>query len=132
MPALAEIIPFPPRRSCSSILSRFSTEDEAMTSSLICTLADEIATWGRDGSASARIYFYLSFHHTLLHRWICQLTAQDTVECQQLARKLGETFRYVSSTAVLDSGRPDPKGYSKNLNELADHLRALLRFIQAS
>lgn len=132
MPALAEVIPLPLRRSCSTTLSRFSTEDEAMTSSLICMLADEMATWGRDGSASARIYFYLSFHHTPLHRWICLLTAQETVECQQLARKLGETFQYASSAAALDSGRPDSEAYCKNLNELADHLRALLRFIQAS
>jgi hypothetical protein len=131
MPALAEVIPFPPRRSRPAALPRFSAEDEAMTSSLICMLADEMATWGRDGSASARIYFYVSFHHAPFHRWMRLLTGQETVECRHLARKLDEAFRYVSSTAAMDSGRSNPEAYSKRLNELADHLRALLLLIQA-
>lgn len=130
MPALAEVIPFSPRRSRLAAPSRFSAEDEAMTSSLICMLADEMVTWGRDGSASARIYFYLGFHHSPFRRWMRLLAAQETVECRQLACKLDEAFQYVSSTAALDSGRSDPEAYSKKLSELVDHFRALLRLIQ--
>lgn len=131
MPALAEVIPFSPRRSRPAAQSCFSADDEAMTSGLICVLADEIATWGRDGSASARIYFYLSFHHSPFHRWMRLLATQETVDSRQLARQLGEAFQYASSTAALDSGKSDPEAYCRKLNELADHLRALLRLIQA-
>jgi len=131
MSALAEIIPFSPRRSRPAAQSRFSADDEAMTSGLICMLADEIATWGRDGSASARIYFYLSFHRSPFHRWMSLLAAQETVDSRQLARQLGEAFQHVSSTEALDNGTSDPEAHCRKLNELADHLRALLRLIQA-
>lgn len=131
MPALAEVIPFYPRRSRPAAQSRFSTDDEAMTSGLICMLADELATWGGDSSASARIYFYLGFHRSPFHRWMRLLAAQETVDSRQLARQLGEAFQYVSSTAALGGGTSDSEAYCRKLNELADHLRTLVRLIQA-
>ena len=123
MPALAEVIPFSPRRSRPVGKPRFSADDESMTSSLIGVLADEMTTWGRDDSSRARIYFYFSFHHYSLQRWMVLLAAQETVHSRQLAQQLGEAFQYVTSTATLESGTVDCEGYRRRLNELADHLR---------
>ena len=130
MSASAEVIPFSTRRSQPTGKPLFSGEDEAMTSSLIDMLADEMTTWGRDGSARARIYFYLSFHYYSLQRWMGLLIAQETVDSRRLARQLDEAFRYITSTAALDGSIVDWEGHRMQLNELADHLRDLLRLIR--
>jgi hypothetical protein len=131
MPALAEVIPLPSRRPRPTGKPRFSADDQAMISSLIGMLTDEMATWDKDGSARARIYFYFRFHHYLVERWMGLLFAQETAGSQRLARQLGDAFQYVTSTATLGSSRVDRDGYRRRLNELAGHLRALL-LIQAS
>lgn len=130
MSALAEVIPFPSHRSHPSALPQFSVEDEVMTSNLIRMLAGELAKWRRDASASARIYFYVSFHHCPFHRWTHLLTAQETADCEELARKLEESFQYASSTVGLYEGESGSKAYSQKLNDLADQLRDMLQLIQ--
>jgi hypothetical protein len=131
MPALAEVIPLSSRRPHPTGKPPFSADDQAMITSLITMLADEMTAWDKDGPARARIYFYFRFHYYSVERWIGLLFGQKTADSRQLASQLGDAFHYVTSTAMLDSSRVDRDGYRRKLNELAGHLRALL-LIQAS
>lgn len=131
MPALAEVIPLSSRRPRATGKPCFSAEDQAMISSLIGMLADEMTTRDKDGFAQARIYFYFRFHYYSVERWMGLLFARKTADSRQLALQLGDAFHYVTSTAMLDSSRADRDGYRRKLNELASHLHALL-LIQAS
>jgi hypothetical protein len=106
-------------------------DDAAMASSLISMLAEEKAAWNEDGSTAARIYFFFSFHNYSLRRWTGLLSEQETARSQQLAQELGDAFGYVTSIATLDVFGIDRESYQEKLDELADHLRALLRIIQA-
>jgi hypothetical protein len=126
MSELAKVTPLSSRRSGPIGKPHFSTDDEEMISSLACMLTDEMANWDRDGSARARIYFYFSFHHYLVERWMGVLSTQETLANRQLARQLDDAFQYVTSTTILDSSKFDHDGYRRKLDELADNLRALL------
>jgi hypothetical protein len=126
MPALADVIPLSSRRSSPTAKPYFSADDQAMIYSVIGMLVDEIATWDKDSSAGARIFFYFRFHHYSVERWMSLLLAHETADYRQLAWQIDDAFQYVTSTAMLNNSGADRDGYRKKLNELADNLRALL------
>src|SRR5579862_9468543 len=118
MPTLAEVIPLHAHRPGSADRSRFSVDDEAMTSRLTCMLADELATWGDDSSASARVSFCIGFHRSLLHRWIRLLAAQEADHSRQVAHELSEALQRVDANTELKIDMPDPNSYRRELNQI--------------
>jgi hypothetical protein len=131
MPALADVIPLSSRRPGPAATPYLSADDQTMICSAIGMLVDEIATWDKDSSARARIFFYFRFHHYSVERWMSSLLAQETEDGPQLARQIDDAFQYITSTAMLGNSGTDRDGCRKKLNELTDNLRALL-LIQVS
>jgi hypothetical protein len=131
MPALADVIPLSSRRPGPAAAPYLPADDQTMICSAIGMLVEQIAIWGQDSSAGARIFFYFRFHHYSVERWMSLLLAQETEDGPQLARQIDDAFQYVTSTAMLDNSGADRDGCRKKLNELTDNLRALL-LIQVS
>jgi hypothetical protein len=129
MPALGKVIFLPSRQFHQGKQPGFSVDDEAVITRMSSMLADELTACDKDSSARARVYFYFRFHQYSMDRWTASLLAQETTTSRQLAQRLGDAFKYVTSTVVLDSDRDDRDGYRKNLSELSDHLHTLSQLI---